>query len=109
MITSVIILSLRPVRPMRPDAQDGKCIFRDVPAWFWRCGGQYCWKRVIPGGLPARNVVQDLLGCPVLSFVTVGRCLIGRPRNALGGGLLELLLCRSLNHPVLAPPTVHSP
>ena len=30
MVTSVIILSLRPVRPMRPDAQDGKCIFRDV-------------------------------------------------------------------------------
>ena len=29
MVTSVIILSLRPVRPMRPDAQDGKCIFRD--------------------------------------------------------------------------------
>ena len=28
---SVIILSLRPVRPMRPDAQDGKCIFRDDP------------------------------------------------------------------------------
>ena len=32
MVTSVIILSLRPVRPMRPDAQDGKCIFRDVVA-----------------------------------------------------------------------------
>ena len=30
MVTSVIILSLRPVRPMRPDAQDRKCIFRDV-------------------------------------------------------------------------------
>ena len=30
MVTSVIILSLRPVRPMRPDAQDGKCIFRDA-------------------------------------------------------------------------------
>ena len=32
MVNSVIILSLRPVRPMRPDAQDGKCIFRDVKA-----------------------------------------------------------------------------
>ena len=30
MVTSVIILSLRPVHPMRPDAQDGKCIFRDA-------------------------------------------------------------------------------
>ena len=29
MVASVIILSLRPVRPMRPDARDGKCIFRD--------------------------------------------------------------------------------
>ena len=30
MVTSVIILSLYPVRPMRPDTQDGKCIFRDA-------------------------------------------------------------------------------
>ena len=30
MVTSVIILSLHPARPMRPDAQDGKYIFRYV-------------------------------------------------------------------------------
>ena len=30
MVTSVIILSLRPVCPMRTDVQDGKCIFRNV-------------------------------------------------------------------------------
>ena len=49
------------------------------PAWFWRCGGQHYWKRVILGGLPAHNVVEDVLCYPVLSFVTVGYCVIGRP------------------------------
>ena len=29
MVTSIIILSVRPARPNCPDAQDEKCIFRD--------------------------------------------------------------------------------
>ena len=45
---------------------------------------------------------------PVLSFVTVGRWVIGRPRNESGGGLLELLLYRFLGFLVLALLTVHS-
>ena len=45
---------------------------------------------------------------PVLSFVTVGHWVIGRPRNGSGGGLLELLLCRFLGFLVLALLTVHS-
>lgn len=32
MVTSIIILSLRPVHPMRPDAQDAKWTFRDADA-----------------------------------------------------------------------------
>ena len=45
---------------------------------------------------------------PVLSFVTVGHWVIGRPRNGSGGGLLELLLYRFLGVLVLALLTVHS-
>ena len=45
---------------------------------------------------------------PVLSFVTVGRWVIGRPRNGSGGGLLELPLYRFLGLLVLALLTVHS-
>ena len=33
---------------------------------------------------------------PVLSFVTVGQWVIGRPRNRSGGSLLELPLYRFL-------------
>ena len=46
---------------------------------------------------------------PVLSSVTVGHWVIGRPRNKSVGGLLELPLCRSLEFLVLALPIVHSP
>ena len=45
---------------------------------------------------------------PVLSFVTVGHWVIGRPRNRSGGGLLELPLYRFLGFLVLALPMVHS-
>ena len=45
---------------------------------------------------------------PVLSFVTVGRWLIGRPRNGSGGGLLELLLYRLLRFLILTLSMVHS-
>ena len=45
---------------------------------------------------------------PVLSFVTVGHWVIGRPRNGSRGGLFELLLCRFLGLLVLALLTVHS-
>ena len=44
----------------------------------------------------------------MLSFVTVGRWVIGRPRNGSGGGLLELPLCPLLGCLVLALPMVHS-
>ena len=49
-----------------------------------------------------------LLGFPVLSFVTVGRWVIGKLRNGPGRGLLELLLCRFLGFLVPALLTVHS-
>ena len=45
---------------------------------------------------------------PVLSFVTFGRWVIGRPRNGSGGGLLELPLYCFLRFLVLALPMVHS-
>ena len=45
---------------------------------------------------------------PVLSFVAVGRSVIGGPRNGSRGGLLELLLYRFLGFLVLALLTVHS-
>ena len=45
---------------------------------------------------------------PVLSFVTVGRWVIGRPRNGSGGGLLELPLYYLLGFLVLTLPVVHS-
>ena len=45
---------------------------------------------------------------PVLSFVTVGHWVIGRPRNGSRGGLLELLLCRFLGSLVLALLKIHS-
>ena len=45
---------------------------------------------------------------PVLSFVTVGRWVIGRPSNGSGGGLLELPLYRLLEFLVLALLMVHS-
>ena len=45
---------------------------------------------------------------PILSFVPVGRWVIGRPRNGSVGGLLELLLFRFLGFPVLTLPMVHS-
>ena len=45
---------------------------------------------------------------PVLSFVTVGRWVIGRPRNGSGGGLLELPLYHLLGFLVLTLPMVHS-
>ena len=43
---------------------------------------------------------------PVLSFVTVGRWVIGRPKNGSGGGLLELPLYRFLGFLVLALPII---
>ena len=45
---------------------------------------------------------------PVLSFVTVGHWVIGRPRNGSRGGQLELLLCRFLKFLVLTLLTAHS-
>ena len=45
---------------------------------------------------------------PVLSFVTVGHWVIGRPRNGSRGGLLELPLYRFLGFLILALPMVHS-
>ena len=45
---------------------------------------------------------------PFLSFVTVGRWIMGRPQNGSGGSQLELLLHQCLGFPVLALPTVHS-
>ena len=45
---------------------------------------------------------------PVLSFVTVGYWVIGRPRNRSRGGQLELLLCRFLGFLVLTLLTAHS-
>ena len=45
---------------------------------------------------------------PVLSLVTVGHWMIGRPRNGSGGGLLELPLYRFLGFLVLALPMVYS-
>ena len=45
---------------------------------------------------------------PVISFVTVGRWVIGRPRNGSKGDLLELPLYRLLGFLVLALPMVHS-
>ena len=45
---------------------------------------------------------------PVLSFVTVGHWVIGRPSNGSRGGLLELPLYRFLGFLVLALPMVHS-
>ena len=74
------------------------------PAWFWWCGGAHCWKRVIPGGLCSSRCCGGFPLFPVLSFVTVGRWAIGRPRNGSGGGLLELLLCRLLGLLVLTLP-----
>ena len=50
------------------------------PEWAPYEGSQYC------GGSPL---------FPVLSFATVRHWVIGRPRNAAGGGLLRLPLCRS--------------
>ena len=44
----------------------------------------------------------------VVSFVTVGHWVIGRPRNGSIGGLLELPLYLLLEFLVLALPTVHS-
>ena len=61
-----------------------------------------------PKWTPARNVKKDLLCLAVLSFVTVGHWVIRRPHNGSGRGLLELLLCRSLEFVVLALPMVHS-
>ena len=43
---------------------------------------------------------------PILSFVTVGRWLIGGPHNRSRGSLPELLPCHSLEFPVLTLPTV---
>ena len=45
---------------------------------------------------------------PVLSFVTVGHWVIGRPRNGSGGGQLKLSLYRFLGFLVMALPMVHS-
>ena len=45
---------------------------------------------------------------PILSFITVGHWVIGRPRNGSGGGLLELPLYHFLGFLVLALPMVHS-
>ena len=45
---------------------------------------------------------------PILSLVTVGHWVIGRPRNGSRGGQLELLLCRSLEFLVLTLLTDHS-
>ena len=45
---------------------------------------------------------------PVVSFVTVGHWVIGRPRNGSGEGLLELPLFRFLGFLVLAIPMVYS-
>ena len=56
--------------------------------------GAHCWKRVIPGGLYSSRCCRGSPLFPVLSFVAVGRWVIGRPRNGSGGGLLELLLYR---------------
>ena len=38
---------------------------------------------------------------PVLCFVTVGRWVIGTSQNGCGEGMLDLLLCRSLEFLVL--------
>ena len=78
------------------------------PAWFWWCGGAHCWKRVIPGGLYSSRCCGGSPLFSVLSFVTVGHWVIGRPRNGSGGGLLELLRYRFLGFLVLALLTVHS-
>ena len=51
------------------------------PAWFWWCGEAHCRKRVIPGGLYSSRCCGGSPLCPVLSFVTVGHWVIGRPRN----------------------------
>ena len=45
---------------------------------------------------------------PVLSFVTVGHWIIGRPRNGSVGCLLELPLCHLLEFLVLTLLRVHS-
>ena len=45
---------------------------------------------------------------PVLSFVTVGHWVIGRPPNRSGESFFELLLYRFLVFCVLVLPTVHS-
>ena len=78
------------------------------PTWFWWCGVAHDWKRVIPGRLYSPRCSGGSPLFPVLSFVTVGHWVIGRPRNGSGGGLLELLLWRFLGFPVLTLPMVHS-
>ena len=78
------------------------------PAWFWWCGGAHCLKRVIPGGLCSSRCCGGSPLFPVLSCVTVGHWVIGRPRNRSRGGLPELLVYRFLGFLVLALLTVHS-
>ena len=44
------------------------------------------------GGITAVHVAEDLLCCLVLSFVTVGHWVIGRPLNGSCWSLVELFL-----------------
>ena len=53
------------------------------------------------------GVVEDVC-CFVLSFVTVGHWVIGRPLNGSCWSLLELVLWCFLGFLVLVLPTVHS-
>ena len=80
-----------------------------------------CFSQLGPGGLGGNTARGGLSRVgfgsqccggsplfPVLSFVTVGCWVIGRPRNGSRGGLLELPLYRLLEFLILALPTVHS-
>ena len=60
------------------------------------------------GRVLTHDVGEDLLCFPVLSFVIVGRWVIGRLRNGPVGGLLEPLLCLFVGFIVLTLLTVHS-